>query len=71
MARAQAYPGVAPFILYDAKAPETLGSALPGGNGHAFDWEHPRKARAAGLHAGGRPDAGQCCRGHPDHRRAR
>ena len=26
------------FILYDAKAPETLGDALPGGNGHAFDW---------------------------------
>lgn len=29
---------VASLILYDAKAPETLGSALPGGNGHAFDW---------------------------------
>ena len=28
----------ASLILYDAKAPETLGSALPGGNGHAFDW---------------------------------
>jgi phosphoribosylanthranilate isomerase len=29
---------VADLILYDAKAPETLGSSLPGGNGHAFDW---------------------------------
>ena len=32
------YSRVASLILYDAKAPETLGSALPGGNGHAFDW---------------------------------
>ena len=29
---------MASLILYDAKAPETLGSPLPGGNGHAFDW---------------------------------
>ena len=32
------YADVAAFILYDAKAPETLTDALPGGNGHAFDW---------------------------------
>ena len=32
------YSRVASLILYDSKAPETLGSALPGGNGHAFDW---------------------------------
>ena len=32
------YSRVASLILYDAKAPETLGSGLPGGNGHAFDW---------------------------------
>ena len=32
------YSRVASLLLYDAKAPETLGSALPGGNGHAFDW---------------------------------
>ena len=25
-------------ILYDAKAPETLAGALPGGNGLSFDW---------------------------------
>lgn len=32
------YSAVASLILYDAKAPETLGGALPGGNGHVFDW---------------------------------
>jgi phosphoribosylanthranilate isomerase len=26
------------MILFDAKAPETLDGALPGGNGIAFDW---------------------------------
>ena len=38
IAAAAAFSTVASLILYDAKAPETLGSALPGGNGHAFDW---------------------------------
>ena len=38
IAAAAAYSAVATLILYDAKAPETLGNALPGGNGHAFDW---------------------------------
>lgn len=38
IAAAAAFSGVASLILYDAKAPETLGNALPGGNGHAFDW---------------------------------
>ena len=38
IAAAAAYSSVASLILYDAKAPETLGNALPGGNGHAFDW---------------------------------
>jgi phosphoribosylanthranilate isomerase len=35
---ARAYDGTAALILYDAKAPETLTHALPGGNGIAFDW---------------------------------
>ena len=35
---ASVYSDVASLILYDAKAPETLGNKLPGGNGHAFDW---------------------------------
>lgn len=39
IAGAAAYSEVAAFILYDAKAPETLGAGLPGGNGHAFDWD--------------------------------
>lgn len=38
IAAAAAYSDVASLIMYDAKAPETLGNALPGGNGHAFDW---------------------------------
>lgn len=35
---AAAYSGVASMILYDAKAPDDLENALPGGNGIAFDW---------------------------------
>lgn len=38
IAAASQFSRVASLILYDAKAPETLGSSLPGGNGHAFDW---------------------------------
>ena len=38
IAAAAGYSAAASLILYDAKAPETLGNALPGGNGHAFDW---------------------------------
>lgn len=38
VAGASAYGEVAFLILYDAKAPETLKGALPGGNGLAFDW---------------------------------
>jgi len=38
IAAAAEFASVASLILYDSKAPETLGSGLPGGNGHAFDW---------------------------------
>jgi phosphoribosylanthranilate isomerase len=38
IASAQAFAKVAAMILYDAKAPETLVGALPGGNGLSFDW---------------------------------
>ncbi len=38
IAAAAQFSTAASLILYDAKAPETLGNALPGGNGHAFDW---------------------------------
>jgi phosphoribosylanthranilate isomerase len=39
VAQTRAYDGIAALILYDAKAPETLKGALPGGNGIAFDWK--------------------------------
>lgn len=35
---AGAYADVAAMVLFDAKAPETLANALPGGNGILFDW---------------------------------
>mgnify|MGYP001605090582 CR=1 FL=1 len=38
IARAAAYTDTAIMILYDAKAPDDLENALPGGNGIAFDW---------------------------------
>jgi phosphoribosylanthranilate isomerase len=38
-ARARAYDDTADIILYDAKAPDDLADALPGGNGVAFDWQ--------------------------------
>jgi phosphoribosylanthranilate isomerase len=38
IAGAEAFSAAAALILYDAKAPETLGRGLPGGNGLAFDW---------------------------------
>ncbi|MGE3876598.1 MAG: phosphoribosylanthranilate isomerase [Parvibaculaceae bacterium] len=38
VAEARAYDEMAALILYDAKAPEALTHALPGGNGIAFDW---------------------------------
>ncbi len=37
-ARALAYSGAADLILFDAKPPEGLTGAMPGGNGVAFDW---------------------------------
>jgi phosphoribosylanthranilate isomerase len=35
---ARDYAGVAAMILFDARAPDALADALPGGNGIAFDW---------------------------------
>ena len=37
--KADPFAGKAALILYDAKAPESLKGALPGGNGLAFDWK--------------------------------
>jgi phosphoribosylanthranilate isomerase len=36
--QARDYAGVAAMVLFDARAPEALADALPGGNGIAFDW---------------------------------
>ncbi|MDH3740418.1 MAG: phosphoribosylanthranilate isomerase [Hyphomicrobiales bacterium] len=38
IAGAVAFSDAAEMILYDAKAPDDLENALPGGNGIAFDW---------------------------------
>ena len=47
VAQAKAYEHSAALILYDAKAPETLKHALPGGNGIAFDWTLIGSGKAA------------------------
>ncbi len=33
------YENIADLVLFDAKVPDTLEDALPGGNGLAFDWQ--------------------------------
>ncbi len=53
IAKARAYDGFADLILYDAKAPETLKDALPGGNGLAFDWSLMGKDQSGYILAGG------------------
>jgi phosphoribosylanthranilate isomerase len=44
---ARAFGEAAEMILFDAKAPEALADALPGGNGAAFDWTLLGKNRDA------------------------
>jgi phosphoribosylanthranilate isomerase len=39
VAKAQEYRGKADLVLFDAKAPDLLKDALPGGNGISFDWK--------------------------------
>lgn len=46
VAAGAAYIDVADMLLYDAKAPDTLAGALPGGNGISFDWELLRSKRS-------------------------
>ena len=62
--KAGKYADVAAMALFDAKAPETLVNALPGGNGLAFDWSllgADGRSRdfmlAGGLNAGNIADA--------------
>jgi phosphoribosylanthranilate isomerase len=38
VAKAESYQARADLILFDAKAPDSLKDALPGGNGISFDW---------------------------------
>jgi phosphoribosylanthranilate isomerase len=52
VAKAKNYT-TADLVLYDAKAPETLKDALPGGNGLAFDWSLLGPGSGAFLLAGG------------------
>jgi phosphoribosylanthranilate isomerase len=60
---ARAYRDVAEMILFDARAPETLEGALPGGNGIAFDWTLlSRDARPRRFMLSGGLDAGNVAR---------
>jgi phosphoribosylanthranilate isomerase len=43
--RARAYLGSADWLMFDAKPPPDDKTALPGGNGRAFDWQLLRQAR--------------------------
>ena len=51
VARAKAYAGISPFVMYDAMPPE--GAVLPGGNGLAFDWTILKDAGHPFMLAGG------------------
>ena len=53
IASAHAYRDVASLMLYDAKAPETLVNALPGGNGLSFDWKLLANAQGQFMLSGG------------------
>jgi phosphoribosylanthranilate isomerase len=44
LGQAEAYEGVADFLLIDAKPPK--GATLPGGNGRPFDWDLTRDFRS-------------------------
>jgi phosphoribosylanthranilate isomerase len=46
LAKAEAYKGVAEYLLIDAKPPR--GAALPGGNGRPFDWSLARDFHVPG-----------------------
>ena len=50
---AQGFRGIASLMLYDAKAPETLVNALPGGNGLSFDWKLLANAQGQFMLSGG------------------
>ena len=53
VALAAGFHGKAAMVLFDAKAPESLIGALPGGNGNAFDWTLLEKSSGAFMLSGG------------------
>ena len=53
VAKAQSYERKADLIMFDAKAPENLAGALPGGNGNSFDWSLMRGSSVRYMLAGG------------------
>jgi phosphoribosylanthranilate isomerase len=53
VAMARAFSKAAELIMFDAKAPESVADALPGGNGVAFDWDLLKTASGRFLLAGG------------------
>jgi phosphoribosylanthranilate isomerase len=53
IAEAQSFRGIATMNLYDAKAPETLRDALPGGNGIVFDWSLLKNEQGLFMLSGG------------------
>jgi phosphoribosylanthranilate isomerase len=50
IATGEAYRDKAAMLLYDAKAPEALKDALPGGNGLSFDWSLLDKGGSSGAY---------------------
>lgn len=55
LALAEAYEGVADWLLFDAKPPQAMTDALPGGNGVSFDWRllAGRRSKRPWLLSGG------------------
>jgi phosphoribosylanthranilate isomerase len=53
IALAQNYRGIASLMLFDAKTPETLANALPGGNGLSFDWSLLSNSKGEFMLSGG------------------
>ena len=53
VAKAESYHGKAELVLFDAKAPETLKDALPGGNGISFDWTLLQNVKGRFMLSGG------------------
>jgi phosphoribosylanthranilate isomerase len=53
VAKAENYLGKADLVLFDAKAPETLKHALPGGNGISFDWTLLKDIKGQFMLSGG------------------